>query len=108
MTRREREKLIRLLVLFEGMKTLLDDHDGIASARGVFSQIIAYLKAVLSDEPEAYEGVITSIAKKYSELFFPKFGLSEFYIYTADGKTMRELNLDYEKMRKEIEKILRI
>jgi len=108
MTNKERKKLIRLVDLFENIHTILakNHYNGTTTAKRIIRQIIDYLTAVLNDEAEKFDSVIIRIAQKYKSLFIVKAGLSEFYIHHDDYKTRRKSNLEYEKLKKEIEKIL--
>ena len=105
---RERKNLIRLLESFKEFQLIIATNYGLATAKRFTVQIIDYLEAVLTTEPEEYGVIIDAVAQKYGGLFIGKAGLSEFHIWHEDYETRHKANLEYEKVKKEIEKILGI
>lgn len=103
---KELQKLSALFDAFYGFIKNGDDSTTHYAKRNV-ERIRRNIELALKQKNASSE-VFSELRSSYNSMFPPKSGLSEFYIWDDDFETRVKLNLAYEEVKNQIEKILSI
>ena len=100
-----KEELIELLIDLLGILSEHKQRHNVNYFIGTLKNMIAIIQNI--ENPELPNECIEKLRKMYKSMFFPRDGLSDFYVFDSDAAYMKTRNEQFSLMLERIDSLLK-
>lgn len=100
-----KEELIELLIDLLGILSEHKQRHNVNYFIGTLKNMIAIIQNI--ENPELPNECIEKLRKMYKSMFFPRDGLSDFYVFDSDASYMKRKNEQFSLLIKRIDSLLK-